>query len=426
MQIDLLRPRLIVALIALTTLVGTVGCGGRDDDDAARVVHVWSHHGQPAEHAAMQSIVDAFNQTHADEGIRIELTFFPDNQYPTKVKIAASTDALPDILDIDGPLVGPWAAEGILTPIDDLIPAEIRDDMLPSLIAQGTYQDKLYALGAFDSALVVYYNRDIIAKAGLEPPEHVADAWTWDEFVAALEAVKPHVERPLALHMDDASDEWYTYAFSPLIWSAGGELIAFDPLRTAGVLDSDTNIAAIRRWQDLFKQGLASPSPTNPNPFSDGLVAFDWTGHWMLPVFRQTAGLNFGAMPLPRMGARCVVGSGSWCWGVSRTCDDREAAAEVLKWLLHPEHGIKPIVEANGAVPGRRSAFELFPSYETMPQRLFREQLEQAAHPRPRTAVYLKLTGEFAQALKEIATGRPVDETLQRAAAAVQRHIERR
>ncbi len=293
-------PRRTISFAALTVLGGlailpsVIGCESQQEPTARNVtvITVWAHHGRAAEYEAMQRIVANFNAAHADQQLKIEIDFFPDRQYPDKVSIAAFSNALPDVVDIDGPYVGPWAAEGILIPLDDHLSADLRADLLPSLIEQGTFHDQLYALGAFDSALVVYYNRNIIAAADLNPPEHVADAWTWDQFVAALEQVKPHATVPLSLHMDDQSDEWFTYAFSPLIWSNGGQLIDTKKHRSVGVLNSAKNVAAIRNWQHLFEKGLAEARTTNPDPFSIGLAAFDWTGHWMLPTFEQADNLR--------------------------------------------------------------------------------------------------------------------------------------
>jgi multiple sugar transport system substrate-binding protein len=226
--------------------------------------------------------------------------------------------------------------------------------------------------------------------------------------------------------MDDASHEWFTYAFSPLIWSNGGRLIAENGEDVAGVLNGPRTIEAVRKWQGLFTAGLAEPTSTNPDPFSAGLAAFDWTGHWMLPTFERAEGMRFGVMPLPKMGDKPVCASGSWCWGMSRACKDRSAAWKVIRFFLDPERGVKPMIAANGAVPGRRSAFQYFPEYDEMPRRLFREQLDVAAHPRPRTPVYLSLTDAFAKALRDIALGADVEEALRTAAERVQRAADRR
>lgn len=414
--------------VALAVMAASVcgGCKPQSPGVDAKVVSVWAHHGQPLENATMRQIAAAFEEAHRDQNLRMEITFFPDSQYADKVSIAAASGGLPDVLDVDGPYVGPWAAEGVLAAIDDLVSEELCADLLPSLIEQGTYKGKFYAVGAFDSALVVYYNRDIVAKAGLHPPERIAQAWSWEQFVEALQRVRPHVAIPLSLHMDDLSDEWFTYAFSPLIWSNGGRLIDSEGRKVVGVLNGQPAVGAITNWQQLFQAGLAQATSTNPNPFAAGLAAFDWTGHWMLPNFEQTQGLRFGVMPLPKMGADAVCACGSWCWGVSGSCKDRPGAWRAIEWLIHPQQGIRPIVQANAAVPGRRSAFRFFPAYEQMPRRLFREQLEAAARPRPRTAVYLSLTSEFARALRDVALGADVAERLTHAAESVQRTLDRR
>jgi len=416
---------LAAAGVMAAMLVGGPGCRRAQlETGARRVVTVWAHHGQPAERQAMERIIAAFNEAHRTEGLRASIEFFPDRQYADKVSIASATRRLPDVLEIDGPWVGPWAADGLLRPLDPFVTGELRADFLPSILAQGTFDETLYALGAFDSALVVYFNRDLTEKAGLHPPEFVADAWEWQTFVEALRRVRPHAAVPLSLHMDEQGTEWFTYAFSPLIWSNGGALIDTARNQVAGVLDGPNNVEAISRWQALFSEGLAEATTTNPNPFAAGLAAFDWTGHWMLPTF-EAAGIRFGAMPLPRMGRQSAAASGSWCWGLSRECRNPDDAWKVVAWLVDPKHGVEPIVRANGAVPARRSAFAWFPEYEQMPRRLFREQLETAAHPRPRTGVYPSLSVEFARALRDIALGNDVQETLTKAAQSVQRALDR-
>lgn len=35
---------------------------------------------------------------------------------------------------------------------------------VPSIIQQGSYNNKLYALGAMESSVVLYYNKDMLKK----------------------------------------------------------------------------------------------------------------------------------------------------------------------------------------------------------------------------------------------------------------------
>jgi multiple sugar transport system substrate-binding protein len=152
----------------------------------------------------------------------------------------------------------------------------------------------------------------------------------------------------------------------------------------------------------------------------------DWSGHWMARSHLEKKGVNLGAMPLPRLGPQPVAPCGSWCWGISAHAPDPDLAALWVKWVTDARHGIEPIVRANGAVPARRSAFAAFPEYQRQPYRVFREQLEQFARPRPRTPCYATLTQRFAAALRDIARGADVPARLRAAESEIQAVIDRR
>ena len=367
----------------------------------------------------------ACNEAHAATGLTVQITFFPDFQYTEKVSIAAAARDLPDVLALDGPTVAQFVDARLLRPIAAYFsPAELAD-FAPTIRAQGEIDGTLYALGAFDSALILYYDREMLAQTGVEPPVN-STGWNWDEFLAACARLKAAGFDPVAMHMDITGDEWYTYAFSPVIWSAGGRLISADGRRVTGVLNTPENAATLRRWRQVFEQDYASRAPIDPDPFGHGQTAMDWSGHWMVRSHLAAKGKRLGAMPLPTMGTQTVAACGSWCWGLTQDAHDPDRAALWLRWVTDPVHGIQPIVAANGAVPARASAYPLFPEYARPPFRLFRELQETAGRPRPRTPFYPTLTQHFAAALRDIARGADPQERLDRAAAQVQRRIDRK
>jgi ABC-type glycerol-3-phosphate transport system substrate-binding protein len=422
-------PRLAVFLIVLGGVwMVNLGAGCRRaqaGEDNVKVIRVWSHQGQEAENRAMRGIAEAFNAAHAARGVRVEMSFFPDFQYSEKLAIAAAARDLPDAFDLDGPLVARLVDAGLLAPIDVFIGPETRADFLPTILEQGTVGGRLYALGAFDSAVVLYYDRELLAKADVEP-EAGGEGWTWEEFMAACARLKAAGIEPVAMHMDDGADEWFTYAFSPVVWSGVGDLIAPGEPRVRGVLASGANVRSLRAWQEVFGKGFAATDPVDPDPFGSGTVAMDWTGHWMARSHLKTKGARLGAMRLPRAGEKSVAPCGSWAWGVSAHVRDPALAALWVKWVTDTETGVVPIVRANGAVPARHSAFAFFPEYERMPYALFRAQLETSARARPRTPFYATLTGRFAAALRDIARGAEVETRLKQAEDEVQSVIDRR
>lgn len=100
---------------------------------------------------------------------------------------------LPDVLTVDGPNIAAYAENGIIQPLAKLTDEE-KSVYLDSIIQQGTYNNKLYALGAMESSVGLYYNKDILAEAGVEVPD--ADhPWTWSEFTKVLKKVQPVVEK---------------------------------------------------------------------------------------------------------------------------------------------------------------------------------------------------------------------------------------
>ncbi len=291
----------------------------------------------------------------------------------------------------------------------------MRSDFLPSIIEQGTYKKNLYALGAFESGMGLYYNKKLIEKASIEIPKDPTTAWTWDEFLAALAKAKAIGVTPVSLDMGTGPSEWFTYAFTPLIWSGGQKsLIAADGSTVAGYLDSAFATDAMQKFQNLFIERYASATPP-PDLFVQGKAAFMWVGHWMMDKFEATEGLEWGLIPLPYMKDR-VVPSGSWCWGITTQSKNRDAAFEVLSWIVGPETGVAPMVKANNAPPARKSALPLLPKYQHYPRKLFIDQLEKYAHPRPITPSYGIFSEKFADAVHNISLGKEPQPQLAKAA----------
>ena len=139
--------------------------------------------------------IEAFNQANAGK-ILVDLKIIPrggGNDYEQKVNMGAAAGELPDVVDMDGPYVANFAYSKLLLPLDDLLDknSEWFQDYVPAMLQQGTFDGKLYALGAMESSVGVYFNKKIFADLGLpEPPTSVEKAWTFDEFAAVLEQLK--------------------------------------------------------------------------------------------------------------------------------------------------------------------------------------------------------------------------------------------
>ncbi len=375
---------------------------------SATSITVWTHQGTAAEVAATQGMIAAFNKANAGK-ITATLKIIAntsDYSYQTKVSAAVAAHQAPDVLDMDGPYVAAYAHLGILTPLDPWVSTINKADLVPSIIQQGTFNGHLYAIGAFSSSLVMLFNKDLVAKAGVTPPTTLQGAWDWTTFVNALKTIKakePGVI-PLDLTYYYLPGEWGTYGWTPFVWSNGGELISPDGKTADGYTNGPAAVQAMQRIQDLVTQGL-NPLKESTDEFGAGKVAFQYNGPWDLASLTKYPNLHFGAMPIPYMKTK-VSPSGSWCWGVSAQSSHKDAAFALLKWLTDTTTGVVPIVTADSNPPARVSAYAKFPQYTTDSiLKLVKQQVTTDARARPVTPYYPELTNAFGTAVKNIMNG---------------------
>jgi len=144
---------------------------------------------------AFDKRVADFNEAYKDK-YHLTIQYIPRGSsyaYEDKVNSAAFTNQLPDLLALDGPNVANYAANGIIIPIDDYVSAESKADLMPSIIIQGTYNNRLYAVGLNESSCALFYNKEIFAANGFRIPKSIEDAYTWDEVYAMAKKISKTV-----------------------------------------------------------------------------------------------------------------------------------------------------------------------------------------------------------------------------------------
>ncbi|MBO8166550.1 MAG: sugar ABC transporter substrate-binding protein [Kosmotoga sp.] len=410
--------RFMAFLVIALLLVLSVSALGKTQ------VKLWFHSGRGSERDVINDQVKRFNAMQDEiEIIAIQL---PEGSYNDQVQAAALANGLPDILDLDGPYVSNYAWAGYLAPLDTFMSSELKNDFLPSIISQGLYSGKIYALGTFDSGLAIWANKKYLEKIGARIPKSVDDAWTFEEFMSILRKLKelPEIKFPLDMKINYGVGEWYTYGFSPIFQAFGADLInRSDYMSADGVLNGPEALAAAAWFQALFAQGFVNPNPPGDNEFIEGKSALSWVGHWVYNQYKDALGDDLVLIPMPKF-FKQATGMGSWAWSITTNSKHPEAAWKFLEFILKPEEIIK-MTNANGAVPSRKSAIALSPLYgEGGPLNIFVQQLESIAVPRPVTPAYPTITAAFAKALDNIINGSDIRKELDRAVKEINDDIE--
>jgi len=386
--------------------------------DHVSVINVWTHEAAntPA-FAALKAGAEAFNSKQGTHRVNIVPSIY--RYYDERVQSAAATGTLPCVLDIDGPFVPVFAWRGYLQSIDKFVSKALLDDLLPTIIVQGTYNGRLYTLGQFESGLGLWANKRYLDRVGARIPTITAP-WTLAEFEQALDALTAleEVDYALDLALYTRRGEFYSYALAPIVQGFGGDLVSRGPNPAAkGVIDGAPSVAALKRFQHWLQRGWTHAVLDRADDFEKGRVALSWTGHWKYPSYHAALGQDLILLPLPDFGNGVKTGMGSWSWGISSTCRDARGAWSFLNYLMSTREIVR-ITNANGAVPSRQSILARSPLYGPTGQlHIFADQLNAGfGVPRPKTPGYSTVSRTFAAAVSDIIAGADVHATLTHAA----------
>lgn len=384
---------------------------------------LWYHGaGNPVERAILVGIIDDFNASQGEWQVVLEE--FPQLAYNPSVVAAALAGTLPDIIDVDGPVMPNWAWSGYMQPLD--LPGGALDGFLPSTI--GEWQGEVYSVGLWDAAVAIFARRSDLEANDIRIPT-LDEPWTFEEFDAVLETLHATgaFEYVFDLGMNDRG-EWYPYAFSPFLQSFGGDLIDRDTFLTAeDVLNGAEAIAFGNWWQSLFERGF-SPGTSQDGAdrevgFIDGRYALQWTGNWNAVRTLEEVGDDLLFLPAPDFGHGPKIGGASWQFGVSSTSEYPEGANAFIAFALQDEY-LAAFSEGIGLVPSTTSAAALTENYGPGgPLEVFYELSNQQSVIRPPTPAYVNIALVFEKALADIADGADVQDTLDAAVDEIDRDI---
>lgn len=428
-----MRSRVVVTGITAAALIGSLAACGTSSAEAEACdgevdgpvsIRLWS--ATPAGDALRQDLeaqVAEFNSSQ-DE-VTVEFIALPEGNYKEQVEAAAASGDLPELLDFDGPFLHNYAWSNQLVSLDECLPDDLRADLLPAVLEQGTYDGSLYGLSQMESGLALYSRESVLRDAGIRIPAGVEDAWTAEELTEALGLLREAgYERPINLRWNNQNPEWFTHAFATVVWSAGGDLVDRSDYQTAdGALNTPETVEALTVLQGWFEDGYVD-SNEDDAAFESGRSPITWSGHWGYPGFHAEYGDDLLLLPLPDFGVGSRTGHGNWQWGITHSGVDPDASWRFIEFMLDQERLLRTS-DVTGGVPVRNSVADVSENYgPDGPLRLYIDLLaSEHAVSRPQTPAYPAITAEFSDALRQIAQGADVKSTLDNAVARIDRDI---
>ena len=311
-------PRSVPVVLALALLAA---CSGAEEgaEDTSITVQV---SGEREETAVYRAIVQAYENDHPE--IDVTLVEVPEkDDHLTKLASSFAVGDPPEVFLVNFREYSQFVARGAIDPygnyVEDL--GVELDDYYPAPREAFTFNDELQCMPQNISSLVVYYNTDLFAQAGVDPP---SAGWTWDEFRSAGEALTKGDVRGIGI-------EPSIIRLAPFVWSNGGEIVD-DPIAPTGftldgpganeALDFVISLAhdeLIPTEKEIVAQDLETRFVTSK-------LAMLLSSRRDVPAFREVRGLNWDVGPLPIADAPVgILHSDGYCISTGSAAADTAA-----------------------------------------------------------------------------------------------------
>jgi len=321
----------------------TAAAAGPNGTDDGSALTLWTR--APLEKQATL-LVKAYNASHKNH---VELTVVPNDDYVAKVGAAAGANGLPDLFAADIVYVPNWVKQGLFQDITSKVNGlSFKDSINKGHLAAGTLDSKEHVLPFVLDLSMMFWNKALFTKAGLDPNKGPA---TLQEFADDAEAIqKLNLPDTYGTATGLNCGGCLVFTWFPSIWASGDQVLSADGAKSLLAADNAAKVYSI--WHKLWADGAVLPSskdeagPTWTAGFTDGKVG-------LMPypaTLLSSTKFDVGVAGLPGIsgGASTFVGGDGI--GVSKDSKKAAQAWNFLNWMMSKDAQVGVLAKDNDAV----------------------------------------------------------------------------
>lgn len=240
-----------------------------------------------------EALAEKFEKKNPDIDIKIEVVNWDVLNQKLTTDISSNVNA--DMAIIGTRWLVDYVEQDVAEPLDGLISKDLKERFVPAFLNPGTLNGKVYGLPVAASARAMYYNKDLLEKAGAQVPN------TWDE-LADTAAKVAKIDKTYGFGLQGKEVETDVYFYYGM-WSEGGTLLKADG---ASNLASAASVKHAKRLQAMIKEGSTQPGVTSynredvQNLFKQGRVGMMITAPFLVNQIKDEApNLKYGIAPIP-------------------------------------------------------------------------------------------------------------------------------
>jgi multiple sugar transport system substrate-binding protein len=358
------------------------------------------------------------NEKHPDMDIKVDYTVLPYDATRTQILTAMAGRTPIDLVSVDQTWLGEFAQGGLLSDLSDRAKSWGKEkDWYQTNWDGGKYNGKLYGVWAWTDIRAMWYWKDLLSKAGINPDS----LKTWSGYISDAKQLN-NVLRDQAIHgmhlvgASQSPDMWYPY-----LWMLGGDILKQKnghPTKGTYWFPTFNSTAGIKALEFLKQQVDAGIRPQINHfwgqEFADRKFAVMLEGSWLLAAFphEQWASLNqkIGMLPMfpvPNIGNKTATMLGGWILGIPETSQNKDLAWELLTTMVEPQV-LTPMLQKEGYLPTQKPIGEgpyaanlnsSIPYYKEMISMI------SIGHSRPNIPEYPQIADNIKQAIDEVYYG---------------------
>ncbi|RTE06764.1 ABC transporter substrate-binding protein [Paenibacillus whitsoniae] len=358
-------PILAVSSLALTALTGcgSSGDGGGDTEASATVppavedttpvtIQYWHSHAE-VQMPAVNDMIAAFQAKYPY--ITVEPVFqgaYVDLQKKLQAAIAAKE--VPAVTNVEVSALPSFADSGAFADLSGYIKRDKVDmnDFSQGMLQAYSYNKKQYGFPLIVSTSVMIYNKTLLDKLGVQPPQKWSDIEEFNKKVAVKENGK-------TTRYAFSVPGWDTWYYDPWISNGGGAIL--NPEKTKSLLDQPDSLRWIQNFNKWLKDGSMhmgygkGASDTMRQMFLDEKIAMVQHTSAVLKTYLQNAKFEVGVSFIPGDKERkSHIGGAGIVMMDGAPANQKEAAWKFIKFMTDAEHNIK-WAEGTGYLPTHKS-----------------------------------------------------------------------
>jgi multiple sugar transport system substrate-binding protein len=357
-------------------------------------------------------------EKHPDMDIKVDYRVLPYDATRTQILTAMAGRTPIDLISVDQIWLGEFAQGGFLSDITDRAKSWGREkDWYQTNWEGGKYNGKLYGIWAWTDIRSMWYWKDLLNKAGINPDS----LKTWDGYIASAKQLNNALRGQgiQGMHLVGAShspDMWYPY-----LWMLGGEIVkqkGDHPTKGTYWFPAYNSTSGIKALEFLKQQVDAGIRPQINHfwgqEFADKKFAIMLEGSWLLGAFphEQWTSLNqkIGMLPMfpvPNIGYKSATMIGGWVLAIPETSQNKDLTWELLTTMVDPQV-LTPMLQIEGYLPTQKPIGEgpyaanlnsSIPYYKEMISMI------PIGHSRPNIPEYPQISDNIKQAVDEVYYG---------------------